>query len=75
MLTISRSKLRDQDLSSDRSITGIGLKYGVKSLPNLKILSLDSCINLSNGGLVEILSISGNKLRYINVSRTIITGV
>ena len=62
------------DLSSDRSITGIGLKYGVKSLSNLETLSFDSCINLENGGLVEILSISGRKIRYLYVCRTSITG-
>ena len=74
MLTISRSKLQDLDLSSDRSITEIGLKYGVKSLSNLETLSFDSCINLENGGLVEILSISGRKIRYLYVCRTSITG-
>jgi len=75
MLTISRSKLRDLDLSSNRSITAIGLKKGVKSLPNLETLKLDSCSNLKNDGLVEILSISGSKLRYLDVFRTGITGV
>ena len=75
MLTISRSRLRDLDLSSNRSITGIGLKKGVKSLPNLESLDLNCCSNLTDGGLVEILILSWTKLRYLDVSKTSITGI
>ena len=69
-----RSNLRKLILD-DSNITGVGVKRGVKSLPNLESLTLISCSNLINVELVEILSISGSKLRYLNVSWTSIPGL
>ena len=74
ILSISGSKLRYLDVSWT-SITGVGLEERVKSLPNLETLIMSGCEELSNGGLVEILRISGSKLRYLDVSWTSITGV
>ena len=69
-----RSNLRELKLDCS-NITGVGIKRGVKSLPNLESLTLISCSNLENGELVEILSISGSKLRYLDVSYTSIPGL
>ena len=74
ILSISGSKLRYLDVSWS-SITGVELVEGVESLPNLETLIMSGCEELSNGGLVEILRISGSKLRYLDVSWTSITGV
>jgi len=68
------SNLRELKLDGS-NITGVGIKRGVKSLPNLESLTLISCSNLENGELVEILSISGSKLRYLDVSYTSIPGL
>ena len=56
------------------TITGVGVEEEVNSLPNLEVLKLSSCRNLTDGGLKEILRLSGNKLRVLDVSRTNITG-
>ena len=69
-----RSNLRELKLDCS-NISGVGIKRGVKSLPNLESLTLISCSNLENGELVEILSISGSKLRYLDVSYTSIPGL
>ena len=74
ILSISGKKLRYLDVSYT-SITGVGLEERVKSLPNLETLIMADCDELSNGGLVEILRISGSKLRYLDVSWTSVTGV
>ena len=60
ILRISRIELKDLNMS-DSCITGIGVKEGVKALPNLATLKLSHCFNLANEGLVEILSISGRE--------------
>jgi len=74
ILSISGKKLRYLDVSYT-SIIGVGLEERVKSLPNLETLIMADCDELSNGGLVEILRISGSKLRYLDVSWTSVTGV
>ena len=56
------------------NITGVGVEEGVNSLPNLEVLNLSWCLNLTDGGLKEIVKLSGNKLRVLNVSCTRITG-
>ena len=73
ILKRSRSNLRELDLSYS-NITGVGVEEGVNSLPNLEILKLSECCNLTDGGLKEILKISGIKLRVLDVSCTRITG-
>ena len=73
ILKRSRSNLRELDLSYS-NITGVGVEEGVNSLPNLEILKLFWCDNLTDGGLKEILRLSGNKLRVLDVSFTSITG-
>ena len=73
ILNRSRSNLRELDLS-DSNITGVGVEEGVNSLPNLEVLNLSGCLNLTEGGLTEILRISGIKLRVFDVSCTNITG-
>ena len=44
------------------------------TLPNLEVLNLTWCDNLPDGGLKEILRLSGNKLRVLDVFATKITG-
>ena len=73
ILNRSRSNLRGLDLSHS-GITGVGVEEGVNSLPNLEVLNLSKCDNLTDGGLKEILRLSGNKLRVLDVSWTKITG-
>ena len=71
---LNRSEnIRELDLSHSK-ITGVGVEEGVNSLPNLEVLNLTWCDNLPDGGLKEILRLSGNKLRVLDVSGTIITG-
>ena len=71
---LNRSEnIRELDLSGS-VITGVGVKEGVNSLPNLETLKLYLCRNLTDGGLKEILRLSGNKLRVLNASWTYITG-
>ena len=69
-----RSNLRELKLDCS-NITGVGIKRGVRSFPQLEILNLANCEKLIDNGLVEILSISGKKLRYLDVSYTSIIGV
>ena len=73
ILYMSRSSLRELDLSYS-NITGVGVEEGVNSLPNLEVLKLSLCKNLTGGGLNEILRLSGIKLRVLYVSFTNITG-
>ena len=73
ILNRSRSNLRKLDLS-DSSITGVGVEEGVNSLPNIEVVKLYSCYNLTDGGLKEILRLSRCTLRVLNVSFTHITG-
>ena len=65
--------IRELDLS-DSSITGVGVEEGVNSLPNLEVLNLYCCLNLTDGGLKEILRLSRCTLRVLDVSSTRITG-
>ena len=65
--------IRELDLS-DSSITGVGVEEGVNSLPNLEVLNLYCCLNLTDGGLKEILRLSRCTLRVLDVSCTRITG-
>ena len=74
ILRISGNNLRVLNLSRTR-IVGIGLEKGVNSLPNLERLNLSCCDKLTDGGVVEILKISGSKLRYLDVSVSNITGI
>ena len=67
ILNRSRSSLREICLFDSYNITGVGVKEGVKSLPNLEVLNLSWCLNLTDGGLKEILKISGIKLRVLDV--------
>ena len=74
ILRISGSKLIVLTLA-DTNITGMGLEKEVKALPMLENLKLSFCCNLTNEGLVEILRISGNKLRVLNLFGNRITGL
>jgi len=70
ILRISRSSLRELDLSYS-NITGVRVEEEVNSLPNLETLNLQSCCyNLTDGGLKEILKISGSSIRVLDVSWT-----
>ena len=73
ILNRSRSNLRELDLHYS-NITGVGVEEGVNSLPNLEVLKLDWCFNLTDGGFKEILRVSGCKLCVLDVSCTLITG-
>ena len=71
---LNRSEnIRELDLSHSK-ITGVGVEEGVNSLPNLEVLNLTWCDNLPDGGLKEILRLSGNKLRVLDVFATKLTG-
>ena len=72
ILRISRSKLRCLKVSWT-SITGVGFKDGVKSLPMLKNLELVYCEKLTEEGLLEILSVTGNSLKIVRVYGTSIS--
>ena len=72
ILRLSGNKLRVLDVP-DTDITGQGFKEGV-SLPMLEELNLGWCIQLTDGGLKEILRLSGCKLRVIDLRHTNITG-
>ena len=70
---LNRSRnIRVLDLSLS-NITGVELEEGVNSLPNLEVLKLRYCKNLTDGELKKILRLSGNKLRVLDVSWTKIT--
>ena len=56
------------------TITGVGVEEGVNSLPNLEVLNLSSCNNLTDGGLKEIVRLSRCTLRVLDLSYTNITG-
>ena len=70
-LRLSGCKLRVLIVSLTR-ITGQGFQEGV-SLPMLEELNLGWCIQLTDGGIKEILRLFGCKLRHLNVSHTDIT--
>ena len=74
VLKISGGKLKVLNISNTNT-TGIGLEDGVKSLPNLDILDLNRSEELRDGGLIEILRISKSKLRCLDLSWTMITGI
>ena len=73
ILNRSKSNLRELDLSRSK-ITGVGIEEGVNSLLNLETLKLSLCYNLTDGGLKEILRISGSSIRVLDISSTNITG-
>ena len=74
ILRIFKSKLRYLMVADRISITGMGLEEGVKSLPMLEKLELESCFDLTDRGLNEILRIFKSKLIYLMVAdRTSIT--
>ncbi len=73
ILNRSRRNLTVLDLSRS-NITGVGVEEGVNSLSNLEVLNLSWCLNLTDGGLKEVLRVSGSKLRVLGVSYTYITG-
>ena len=62
-LRLSGNKLRVLDVSCTR-ITGQGFKEGV-SLPMLEELDMRGCEQLTDSGLLEILSISGSRLKTV----------
>ena len=72
ILRRSGSSIRVLDVSYT-NITGQGFMDGV-SLPMLEELNLSGCRNLTDGGLKEIIRISGSIIRVLDVSRTRITG-
>ena len=61
------------DEVSRTSNTGVGLKDGVKSLPMLEKLELVFCEKLTEEGLLEILSVTGNSLKIVRVYGTSIS--
>ena len=71
---LNRSEnIRELDLSYSK-ITGVGVEEGVNSLPNLEVLKLYCCQNLTDGGLKVILRLSMCTLTVLDVSCTRITG-
>ncbi|XP_023326053.1 uncharacterized protein LOC111699580 [Eurytemora carolleeae] len=74
ILRISGSKLRYLDVSWT-SVTGVGFKDGVKSLPMLENLKLVFCDELTEEGLQEILSTAGNRLKILCVNGERISAV
>ena len=72
ILNRSSSNIRELDLSGS-NITRVGVEEGVNSLPNLEVLKLIQCDNLTDRGLEEILRISSFTLRVLAVSWTNIT--
>ena len=66
ILNMSRSSLRELDLSYSY-ITGVGVEEGVNSLPNLEVLNLSFCRDLTDGGLKEDLKFSNNKLKFLDL--------
>ena len=74
ILRISGSKLRYLDVSWT-SVTGVGFKDGVKSLPMLENLKLAFCDELTEEGLQEILSTAGNRLKILCVNGERISAV
>ena len=74
VLKICGSKLKVLNISNTNT-TGIGLEEGVMSLPNLDILDLNRSEELRDEGLIEILRISRSKLRCLDLSWTMITGI
>ena len=65
---MSGCTLRVLDVS-DTNITGHGFKEGV-SLPMLEELNLNRCSELTDSGLLEILSITGRRLKTVYVYGT-----
>ena len=66
ILRISGSSIRVLDVSRTR-ITGQGFKDGV-SLPMLEELDLVVCDQLTDSSFLEILCISGNRLKTVDLS-------
>ena len=69
ILRLSGNKLRVIDVSWT-FITGFRFNKGVKILLTLEELYLDGCRQLTDSGLLQILSISGNRLKTVNAYRT-----
>ena len=67
-LRISGSSIRVLDVSAT-NITEQGFQDGV-SLPMLEELNLEECDQLTDSGLLEILSITGSRLKGVNVYGT-----
>ena len=65
-------KLKVLDISQTK-ITGQGFKDEVISLPMLKELNMGECYHLTDGGLKEILRISGSSIRVLDLHFTNIT--
>ena len=68
IVRLSGNKLRVLNVFST-NITGQGFKEGV-SLPMLEELNLNWCSELTDSGLLEILSITGRRLKTVDVSLT-----
>ena len=64
-----------REYNSRSGFTGIGFKIAGVSLPNLEKLNLSFCKQITDRGLIKILSISGNTLRELNLVGTEITGI
>lgn len=66
-------KLKQLNISAT-NISGVGFNHGSICFPNLEILTLEYCFNLTDKGLPDLLSISGSKLRELYLSGSRITG-
>ena len=55
-------------------ITGEGLSILQGKLNNLEKLDLDSCEDITDQGMMELLQICGTELKFINLSHTQISG-
>lgn len=66
-------KLKQLNISAT-NISGVGFNQGSICFPNLEVLTLEYCFNLTDKGLPSLLSISGSKLRELYLSGSRITG-
>ena len=73
MLSMCGIKLQHLDFS-DTNVTGQGLGEFQNKFADLQALNLCDCPQLTNQGLLEILSMCGTKLQDLEVMRTNITG-
>ena len=71
----SNIKLKSICITGIKKSSGEVLSGLPSTLPNLEKLKLDTCFQLTDPGLHEILRISGSNLTEINLNKTSITGL
>ena len=74
LLQMSTNKLKALKLSSNGKVTGDGLRGLARQFPDLECLGLQNCSKLTESGLVNMLKMSGSKLKELSLAGNQLTG-